>query len=201
MFVSHRMTPPEMNTSQLLLVSSIGLAVNLFGMFAMGGHHHHVRCHLNILSSYISLMNKGGHSHSHGHGSSVAHTHSHSHTHTIGAVKQITESMSEPQIGSQGDEAIVIRYCTVLFSGILLISCYRESASYPISTKPQNLVDHLRTSVWFHIILRSACLICLAGPTSWFTCYSIIYIWSWWASRASSWSFTGPPGYSHTWRA
>jgi Co/Zn/Cd efflux system component len=29
-----------MNTSQLLLVSSLGLAVNLFGMFAMGGHHH-----------------------------------------------------------------------------------------------------------------------------------------------------------------
>ncbi len=36
------MDPPEMNTSQLLLVSSLGLAVNLFGMFAMGGHHHHV---------------------------------------------------------------------------------------------------------------------------------------------------------------
>ena len=35
--------PPEMNTSQLLLVSSLGLGVNLFGMFAMGGHHHHVR--------------------------------------------------------------------------------------------------------------------------------------------------------------
>ncbi|KAL0060893.1 putative zinc transporter msc2 [Marasmius tenuissimus] len=34
--------PPEMDTSQLLLVSSLGLAVNLFGMFAMGGHHHHV---------------------------------------------------------------------------------------------------------------------------------------------------------------
>lgn len=32
-----------METSQLLLVSSLGLAVNLFGMFAMGGHHHHVR--------------------------------------------------------------------------------------------------------------------------------------------------------------
>lgn len=36
------MNPPEMNTSQLLLVSTLGLGVNLFGMFAMGGHHHHV---------------------------------------------------------------------------------------------------------------------------------------------------------------
>jgi zinc transporter 5/7 len=35
-----------MNTNQLLLVSSLGLAVNLFGMFAMGGHHHHVSNHI-----------------------------------------------------------------------------------------------------------------------------------------------------------
>jgi zinc transporter 5/7 len=39
---SHRLDPPEMNTNQLLLVSSVGLGVNLFGIFAMGGHHHHV---------------------------------------------------------------------------------------------------------------------------------------------------------------
>jgi zinc transporter 5/7 len=35
-----RLDPPEMNTNQLLLVSSVGLGVNLFGMFAMGGRHH-----------------------------------------------------------------------------------------------------------------------------------------------------------------
>ncbi|GAW09618.1 cation efflux protein [Lentinula edodes] len=39
--VQRILDPPEMDTSQLLLVSSLGLAVNLFGMFAMGGHHHH----------------------------------------------------------------------------------------------------------------------------------------------------------------
>ena len=39
----YRLDPPEMNTNQLLLVSSVGLGVNLFGIFAMGGHHHHVR--------------------------------------------------------------------------------------------------------------------------------------------------------------
>jgi len=43
---SYRLDPPDMNTNQLLLVSSIGLGVNLFGMFAMGGHHHHVRVFL-----------------------------------------------------------------------------------------------------------------------------------------------------------
>ncbi|KAG7093838.1 hypothetical protein E1B28_007477 [Marasmius oreades] len=58
--VQRILDPPEMDTSQLLLVSSLGLAVNLFGMFAMGGHHHH------------------GHSHSHSH----SHGHSHSHSQT-----------------------------------------------------------------------------------------------------------------------
>ena len=41
--------PPEMTTSQLLLVSSLGLGVNLFGMFAMGGHHHHHVCCLAFM--------------------------------------------------------------------------------------------------------------------------------------------------------
>ncbi|KAF8074744.1 cation efflux protein [Lyophyllum atratum] len=61
--IQRLLDPPEMNTSQLLLVSSLGLGVNLFGMFAMGGHHHH-----------------GGHSHSHGHGHSHASDDSHSHS-------------------------------------------------------------------------------------------------------------------------
>jgi zinc transporter 5/7 len=54
------MDPPEMEMRQLLLVSSIGLGINLFGMWATGGHHHH------------------GHSHGHDHG----HGHSHAHVHS-----------------------------------------------------------------------------------------------------------------------
>lgn len=49
-----RMDPPEMEMRQLLLVSSIGLGINLFGMWATGGHHHHGHSH-------------GGHDHGHGH--------------------------------------------------------------------------------------------------------------------------------------
>ena len=47
-----------MNTSQLLLVSSLGLGVNLFGMFAIGGHHHHVRI-FPSLKSTRSLLRIG----------------------------------------------------------------------------------------------------------------------------------------------
>jgi len=39
--VQRLMDPPEMNTNQLLTVSSLGLAVNLVGLVATGGHHHH----------------------------------------------------------------------------------------------------------------------------------------------------------------
>ncbi|KAK4687231.1 solute carrier family 30 (zinc transporter), member 5/7, partial [Tremellales sp. Uapishka_1] len=45
--------PPEMDTHQLLLVSGVGLAINLWGMYATGGHHHQ------------------GHGHSHDHSHSV----------------------------------------------------------------------------------------------------------------------------------
>lgn len=59
--------PPEMETRQLLLVSSIGLAINLWGMYATGGHHHHGH----------------GHGHDHGHGHSHAHSH-HVHEKKVG---------------------------------------------------------------------------------------------------------------------
>ncbi|WVR03743.1 hypothetical protein IAU60_000738 [Kwoniella sp. DSM 27419] len=59
--VQRVLDPPEMETHQLLLVSGIGLAINLWGMYATGGHHHHGHSH--------------GHDHGHGHG----HSHGHSH--------------------------------------------------------------------------------------------------------------------------
>ncbi|GAA5990177.1 hypothetical protein JCM10908_005859 [Rhodotorula pacifica] len=53
--------PPEINTGQLLTVSAVGLAVNLIGMAATGGHHGH---------------SHGGGGGGHGHG----HAHSHAQT-------------------------------------------------------------------------------------------------------------------------
>ncbi|GAA6035667.1 hypothetical protein JCM8097_004960 [Rhodosporidiobolus ruineniae] len=53
--IQRLLDPPEMNTGQLLTVSSLGLAVNLVGMAATGGHHGH------------SHGGGGGHGHSHGH--------------------------------------------------------------------------------------------------------------------------------------
>ncbi|POY73388.1 hypothetical protein BMF94_3726 [Rhodotorula taiwanensis] len=51
--------PPEISTNQLLTVSSVGLAVNLVGMAATGGHHGH---------SHGGGGGGGGSGHAHGHG-------------------------------------------------------------------------------------------------------------------------------------
>ncbi|KAI0691229.1 cation efflux family-domain-containing protein [Cytidiella melzeri] len=90
--IERLLDPPEMNTSQLLLVSTLGLCVNLFGMFAMGGHHHH-----------------GGHSHSHSHSHSPspkpaatqqrpeAHAHGHGHTHETPSLRvEIAAASQQP---------------------------------------------------------------------------------------------------------
>ncbi|KAI8460881.1 hypothetical protein BY996DRAFT_1545651 [Phakopsora pachyrhizi] len=49
--IQRLLNPPEMNTNKLLIVSFMGLVVNLVGMFCTGHHHHHHH----------------GHSHSHDH--------------------------------------------------------------------------------------------------------------------------------------
>ena len=107
--------PPEMhNTMQLLIVSSMGLAVNLFGMFAMGGHHHH-----------------HGHSHGHDHGRdhhghSHGHDHGHGHSHnmlgvylhimadTLGSVGVIISTLLIKQFGWTGFDPIASLFIAVL---------------------------------------------------------------------------------------
>lgn len=99
--------PPEMETRQLLLVSSVGLGINLFGMWATGGHHHHGHGHshghevhekktddhhhghahehdhgnANGACNGHSHSNGHDHGHDHDHAHSIGHSHSHSHSH------------------------------------------------------------------------------------------------------------------------
>ncbi|KZT55246.1 cation efflux protein [Calocera cornea HHB12733] len=77
--VQRLLDPPEMNTNQLLLVSSLGLAVNLFGMFATGGHahHHHGHSHGHDHHHAMHPHSHEGHQHQHQHD----HDHEHGHSH------------------------------------------------------------------------------------------------------------------------
>jgi zinc transporter 5/7 len=68
-----------MKTNNMLLVSTIGLAINLFGMWATGGHHHH------------------GHDHGHGH------SHGHAHTHIPVNEKKVSHHRPWASIDAQND--------------------------------------------------------------------------------------------------
>ena len=66
-------------TTELLIVSSIGLGVNLVGIMAFHGHHGHDHTHAHSHDHAHSHSHE--HIHSHSHDPSHEHTHSHSHDH------------------------------------------------------------------------------------------------------------------------
>lgn len=109
--------PPEMhNTRQLLIVSSGGLAVNLFGMFAMGGHHHHGHSHGH------------GHDHGHDHGGHDHHHHSHNmlgiYLHvmadTLGSVGVIISTLLIQYFGWTGFDPIASLMIAILIVGSVI---------------------------------------------------------------------------------
>jgi zinc transporter 5/7 len=112
--------PPEMhNTRQLLIVSSMGLGVNLFGMFAMGGHHHHGHGHSH-------------HGHDHDHGHSHGHDHAHGHSHnmmgvylhvmadTLGSVGVIISTLLIQYFGWTGFDPIASLFIAFLIVGSVI---------------------------------------------------------------------------------
>ncbi|CDU24367.1 related to zinc transporter [Sporisorium scitamineum] len=103
--------PPVMQkNTQLLVVSSMGLGVNLFGMWATGGHHHH------------------GHSHGHGHD----HGHDHGHSHnmmgvylhvmadTLGSVGVIISTLLIGQFGWTGFDPIASLFIAFMIVGSVI---------------------------------------------------------------------------------
>lgn len=72
--IQRLLDPPEMNTHRLLLVSFVGLLVNLVGIFAFNHGHAHGHGH----------DHGHGHNHDHGHGHSHGHGHGHDHGHGHG---------------------------------------------------------------------------------------------------------------------
>ncbi|SJX66421.1 related to zinc transporter [Sporisorium reilianum f. sp. reilianum] len=106
--------PPVMhNTTQLLVVSSMGLGVNLFGMWATGGHHHH-----------------HGHSHSHDHDHGHGHGHGHSHNmmgvylhvmaDTLGSVGVIISTLLIGQFGWTGFDPIASLFIAFMIVGSVI---------------------------------------------------------------------------------
>ncbi|SPO31516.1 related to zinc transporter [Ustilago trichophora] len=110
--------PPVMNNNtQLLIVSSMGLGVNLFGMWATGGHHHH-------------HGHSHGHDHGHGHGHDHGHGHGHSHNmmgvylhvmaDTLGSVGVIISTLLIGQFGWTGFDPIASLFIAFMIVGSVI---------------------------------------------------------------------------------
>lgn len=117
--------PPVMNNNtQLLIVSSMGLGVNLFGMWATGGHHHHGHGH----------GHGHGHDHGHGHGHGHGHDHGHGHGHshnmmgvylhvmadTLGSVGVIISTLLIGQFGWTGFDPIASLFIAFMIVGSVI---------------------------------------------------------------------------------
>lgn len=102
--------PPEMNTQRLLLVSFVGLVVNLVGIFAFnhghahghshGGHDHHHHGH--------------GHDHGHGHSANMQGVFLHILADTLGSVGVIVSTLLIQWFGWTGFDPIASLFIAVL---------------------------------------------------------------------------------------
>ncbi|CAO3596522.1 unnamed protein product [Absidia cylindrospora] len=122
--IQRLLDPPEMNTQRLLLVSFVGLIVNLVGIFAF--NHGHAHGH-------------GGHDHGHGHGHGHDH-HGHGHSanmegvflhimaDTLGSVGVIVSTLLIKWFGWTGFDPIASLFIAVLIV-LSVIPLIKHSAS------------------------------------------------------------------------
>ncbi|KAI9494011.1 cation efflux family-domain-containing protein [Zychaea mexicana] len=115
--------PPEMNTQRLLLVSFVGLIVNLVGIFAFNHGHGHGHSH-------------GGHDHHHHHGHDHGHGHSanmqgvflHILADTLGSVGVIISTLLIQWFGWTGFDPIASMFIAILIV-LSVIPLIRQSGA------------------------------------------------------------------------
>ncbi|CAD6573884.1 MAG: Putative zinc transporter msc2 [Cyphobasidiales sp. Tagirdzhanova-0007] len=113
--------PPDMNTNQLLVISCLGLAVNLVGMFATG-HHHHGHSHAGHDHGHSSYDHGHEHDDSHDHSghSHAGHSHNmhgvflHVMADTLGSVGVIISTLLINRYGWTGFDPIASIFIAVL---------------------------------------------------------------------------------------
>lgn len=137
--------PPEMNTDRLLLVSFVGLVVNLIGIFAFNHGHAH-----------------GGHGHDHGHGHGHHHHHGHDHGHghsanmqgvflhimadTLGSAGVIVSTLLIQWFGWTGFDPIASLFIAVLIV-MSVIPLIRQSASVLMLELSDEVVNQVEGTV------------------------------------------------------
>lgn len=100
--------PPTILTHRLLIVSVLGLLVNLIGIFSLHSHHGHSHGHSHDHSHGHSQDHLHDHSHNHSHDHS--HTHSRSHLHSIEFPPTKTNSTIETIIDVDNENMAYIEH-------------------------------------------------------------------------------------------
>ncbi|KAG2211674.1 hypothetical protein INT47_008771, partial [Mucor saturninus] len=135
--------PPEMSTDRLLLVSFVGLVVNLVGIFAFNHGHSH-----------------GGHGHDHGHSHGHSHGHDHGHGHsanmqgvflhimadTLGSAGVIVSTLLIQWFGWTGFDPIASLFIAVLIV-LSVIPLIRQSASVLMLELDDNVVNQVEGTI------------------------------------------------------
>ncbi|CAO3637099.1 unnamed protein product [Cunninghamella echinulata] len=131
--------PPEMNTQRLLLISFIGLIVNLVGIFAFNHGHAH------------------GHGHSHGHDHHHGHSHGHDHhghsanmegvflhimADTLGSVGVIISTLLIKWFGWTGFDPIASLFIAILIV-LSVIPLIKHSANVLMLELDDNVVNQV----------------------------------------------------------
>ena len=162
--ISRMISPPEVKTDKLLLVSTLGLLVNLFGLL-MFGHHHHGHSH----------DHDHGHGHCHGHGHSHDHGHSHSEANmrgvflhvladTLGSVGVIISSLLIEYFGWKRADPI----CSLVIAALIVLSVIpllEETASILVLRTPHTKESQIAGAL--HKLLEVDGVIGLKNPHFW----------------------------------
>ncbi|KAI8370433.1 cation efflux family-domain-containing protein [Radiomyces spectabilis] len=143
--------PPEMNTQRLLLVSFVGLIVNLVGIFAFNHGHAHGHSHGHDHGHGHSHGHDHGHGHGHGHSANMQGVFLHIMADTLGSVGVIISTLLIQWFGWTGFDPIASLFIAILIV-LSVIPLIRQSAAVlmlelddSVVNQVQGTLDELKT--------------------------------------------------------
>lgn len=127
--------PPEMNTHRLLLVSFVGLVVNLIGIFAFNHGHAHGHSHGHDHHGH-------SHGHDHGHSANMQGVFLHIMADTLGSAGVIVSTLLIQWFGWTGFDPIASLFIAILIF-MSVIPLIKQSASVLMLELSDNVVNQV----------------------------------------------------------
>ncbi|CAO3641611.1 unnamed protein product [Cunninghamella blakesleeana] len=139
--VQRLIDPPDMNTERLLLISFIGLVVNLVGIFAFNHGHAHGHGHSHG-HDHHHHGHSHGHGHDHGHSANMEGVFLHIMADTLGSVGVIVSTLLIKWFGWTGFDPIASLFIAILIV-LSVIPLIKHSASVLMLELGDNVVNQV----------------------------------------------------------